>query len=785
MLSLRICRLALSLSALLCTSVSAQTKPHFTSPLPTGVRLDPAGEAVDLGSLPISLVLAPERGKAVVVLSGWREQGVQVVDLKTRKVTQKLLQDGAFYGAAFSPDGHRLCVSGGNTDMLFVYAWKDGAATIENKFELAKAKTADGTGTSYPAGLAFSPNGKFVYVAEDVGDRLAVVNAATGEITQRFSTDHYPYGIALTADGQVFVSAWGGSTVSQFRIVADGSLAYLGRIEVGRHPSALAVKGTRLYVTLAGSDRVAVVDTRLRRVARYLHDAAPGAPPEGSTPNAVALTSDAKRMLVAEADNNAVAVFDVATGKLLGRVPTDWYPTAVAEDNGELLVLSGKGHGTHANPDGPVPLTNWPNEKPTAYTLGQLNGSLRVLPSAMTETQLAAFTERVAAANNWQQRLAARRYPPFHHVVYIIKENRTYDQVLGDLKDGDGDASLLFFPDITITPNHHALARRFGLFDRFFVNAEVSSQGHIWSTAAYVTNYGEKVVPSGYAGKRTDMDGEESDEPERGFLWTLATRDGITFRDYGEMVKGNPGWPVTQHDLGADVNPDYVPMDLVTQDQKRADVWIAELQRYVRDGNMPQLEVMWLPMDHLAAGRPGKCTPRACMADNDLALGRIVQALSHSRYWKDTVIFVVEDDAQAGPDHTDSHRAPFYAISAYNRSGTVHRFINTTDVIAAIEDVLGMGRLSKFDYFSRSLADIFTPAPDPTPYDPIVPTQDLSEKNPQNTAAARMSEGLDLSAPDRVDDQLYNRILWLMLKGDIPPPVAQSHAALHALQSSK
>jgi DNA-binding beta-propeller fold protein YncE len=785
MLSLRICRLALSLSALLCTSVSAQTKPHFTSPLPTGVRLDPAGEAVDLDSLPISLVLAPERDKAVVVLSGWREQGVQVVDLKTRRVTQKLLQDGAFYGAAFSPDGHRLCVSGGNTDMLFVYVWKDGAATIENKFELAKAKTADGTGTSYPAGLAFSPNGKFVYVAEDVGDRLAVVNAATGEITQRFSTDHYPYGIALTADGQVFVSAWGGSTVSQFRIAADGSLAYLGRIEVGRHPSALAVKGTRLYVTLAGSDRVAVVDTRLRRVARYLHDAAPGAPPEGSTPNAVALTSDAKRMLVAEADNNAVAVFDLATGKLLGRVPTDWYPTAVAEDNGELLVVSGKGHGTQANPDGPIPLTNWPNEKPTAYTLGQLNGSLRVLPSAMTETQLAAFTERVAAANNWQQRLAARRYPPFRHVVYIIKENRTYDQVLGDLKEGDGDASLLFFPDITVTPNHHALARLFGLFDRFFVNAEVSSQGHIWSTAAYVTNYGEKVVPSGYAGKRADVDGEESDEPERGFLWTLATRDGITFRDYGEMVTGNPGWPVTQHDLGADVNPDYVPMDLVTQDQKRADVWIAELQRYVRDGNMPQLEVMWLPMDHLAAGRPGKCTPRACMADNDLALGRIVQALSHSPYWKDTVIFVVEDDAQAGPDHTDSHRAPFYAISAYNRPGTVHRFINTTDVVAAIEDILGMGRLSKFDYFSRSLADIFAPAADPTPYDPVVPTQDLSEKNPQNTAAARMSEGLDLSAPDRVDDQLYNRILWLMLKGDIPPPVAQSHAALHALQSSK
>ena len=785
MFPLRIGRLALSLTALLSMSMFAHGQQLFTSPLPTGVRLDPAGEAVDLGSLPINLIVAPEKDRAVAVLSGWREQGLQVVDLKTRKVTQTLLQDGAFYGAAFSPDGHHLCVSGGNTDILFVYAWKDGVATLEKKFELAKAKTADGTGTSYPAGLAFSPNGKFLYVAEDVGDRLAVVNGATGEITQRFSTDHYPYDVALTTDGHVFVSAWGGSTLSQFHVLADGTLAYLGRIEVGRHPSAMAVRGTNLYVTLAGSDRVAVVDTKLRKVALYLHDAAPGAPPEGSTPNAVALTSDGKRLLVAEADNNAVAVFDVLTGKLLGRVPTDWYPTAIVETKGEMLVLSGKGHGTHANPDGPVPLTNWPDGNPTAYALGQLNGSLRVLPSAMTENQLAAFTKRVTAANHWQQHLAARHYPPFRHVVYIIKENRTYDQVLGDMKEGDGDPSLVYFPDITITPNHHALARRFGLFDRFFVNAEVSSQGHIWSTAAYVTNYGEKVVPSGYAGKRADVDGEESDEPERGFLWTLAIRQGITFRDYGEMVKGDPGWPVTQRDLAADVNPDYMPFDLTTLDQKRADVWIAELQRYVRDGNMPQLEVMHLPNDHLAAGRPGKCTPRACMADNDLALGRIVQALSHSPYWKDTVIFVLEDDAQAGPDHTDSHRSPFYAISAYNRPGTVHRFANTTDVVAAIEDILGMGRLSKFDYFSRTLADIFTPAPDLTPYDPIVPTQDLNQKNPQNTAAARLSENLDLSAPDRVDDQQYNRILWLMLKGDVPPPVTTNRAALHALQSSK
>lgn len=769
------CLLALSLSVLLCAAAFAQTSV-FTSPLPTGVRLDPVGDAVELGSMPLNVVAAPDENKAVVVLSGWREQGIQVVDLKARRVTQTLKQDGAFYGAAFSPDGHTLYVSGGNTDTLFSYAWKDGTATLANKFKLAETKTPQGTGTSYPAGVAVAANGKFVYVAENVGDRLAVVNTETGEIAQRFRTDHYPYGVILSADGQLFVSAWGGTTVSQFRVLADGKLAYLGRIEVGRHPSALEVSGSRLYVALAGSDRVAIVDTHSRRVTGYLHDSAPGTPPEGSTPNALAISGDRKRLLIAEADNNAVAVFDLATSKLLGRIPTDWYPSAVTEVGKQLLVVSGKGRGTHANPDGPVPLTKWPDEKPLAYTLGQLNGSLRLLPSSISAGQLTAFSQRVAAANNWQRSRATRLYPPFKHVIYIIKENRTYDQVLGDIKEGDGEAGLVYFPDITITPNHHALARRFGLFDRFFVNAEVSAQGHIWSTAAYVTDFGEKTTPSSYADKRAEVD-EDTDEPERGFLWTLAKRSGVTFRDYGEMV--------TQHDLGADVNLDYATFDLVTPDQKRADVWIAEHQRYVREGNMPQFELMYLPMDHLTAARPGKCTPYACMADNDLALGRIVQALSHSPYWKDTVIFVVEDDAQAGPDHVDSHRAPFYAISAYNRPGTAHRFINTTDVVAGIEDILGMGRLSKFDYFSRSLADIFAATPDLTPFDPLTPKQDLNEKNPENTAAARMSEGLDLSAPDRVDDQVYNNILWLMLKGDAPQPVVHNRAPLHALEASR
>jgi YVTN family beta-propeller protein len=761
-----------------CLPTVAQTQPKFTSPLPTGVQLDPAGEVVELGSMPMNLLVAPGGDRVVVVLSGWREQGLQVVDLKTRQVTQTITQDAAFYGAAFSPDGKRLYVSGGNEDMVYVYGWADGAATLAAKFILGKKKE-DGTGSRYPAGLAVSPQGDFLYVAEHLSNTVAVVDTKSGDVVQSFPTERYPYAVA-TSCGHAYVSAWGGTSIAEFRERSDGKLAYLGRIEAGRHPSALATAGCgTLYAALGGGDHIAKVDTRSRRVVTIFRDPAPGAPNEGSTPNALLVSGS--RIFVAEGGNNAVAVLQ--GGRLAGRIPTDWYPTAMAQAGSQLLILTGKGHGTHANPDGPVPLTDWPFGHPTAYTLGQLNGTLRILPAPVTPAQLTQFTQRVVVANNWQRAAVARRYPPFKHVIYIIKENRTYDQVLGDMKEGDGDASLVYFPD-AVAPNHRALARRFGLFDRFFVNAECSSLGHVWSTTADITDFSERTVPSGYAGKYPDVDGDEASEPDNGFLWTEARRSGVSFRDYGEMVPG-AGWPNPPKDLPPDISPTYKPFDLTTPDQERIDAWLAEFKEFVAQDNMPQLELMHLPNDHLAAGRPGKCTPMACMADNDLALARLVEALSHSPRWKDTVVFVVEDDSQAGPDHVDSHRAPFYAISAYNKPGTIHRFANTTDVLAAIEDILHMGRLSKYDYFSRSLADIFSPAPDLTAYTPIVPKQDLNQKNPPKTTAARLSEGLDLSAPDRIDDALYNRILWLMIKGTTPAPPARAYAPLHAMQSSQ
>lgn len=767
----------------------AEDGPSYTTPLATGVRLDPVGEFIGLGSMPLGMAVAPGGKELVVVLGGWREQGIQVVDLSSKKVTQTIEQDAAFYGAAFSADGKELYVSGGNEDLIYVYSWQNGKAALAKKIVLGEKK-ADKTGSRYPAGIAASKRGNLIYVAENVGDSLAVVDPSSSRVVQRFPTDHYPYAVEASSDGKVYVSAWGGETVSIFRVLADGTLSYSGRLLAGPRPSALTTNadGSRLFAALAGSDKIAVVDTRARRVLRYLQDEAPGAPPQGSTPNALSLSQNGSRLYAAEADNNAVAVFDVSEknptaqpeSQLIGRIPTDWYPTGVLELGGNLVVLSGKGHGSHANPDGPTPGEKLTRK--TGYDLGQLNGTLRLCAAEISASTLAGYSRRVAEANGWGQQRPDKQYPPFKHVVYIIKENRTYDQVLGDLKEGDGDPGLVFFGR-EVSPNHHALALRFGLFDRFFTNAEVSSQGHIWSTAAYVTDYGEKTIPSTYSDRRGDVDGEEVDEPIGGFLWNLAAKKGIWFRDYGEMVTGPEGWPVTQPGLQADVSPVYPEFNLKIPDQKRADGWIEELHDFVRRGEMPALEVLHLPSDHTAGGRAGYPTPRAYMADNDLALGRIVEALSQSPFWRDTVVFVLEDDSQSGPDHVDSHRSPFLAISAYSRPGTIHRFANTTDVVAAIEDILGLGRLSKYDYFSRPLSDVFANKPDLTPYQAVKPQVDMKEMNPAETKAARMSEGLDLSAADRVNDEVFNQILWYMVKGDKPVPAAVSKSPLELLRS--
>ncbi|HZO18800.1 MAG TPA: alkaline phosphatase family protein, partial [Gemmatimonadaceae bacterium] len=366
----------------------------------------------------------------------------------------------------------------------------------------------------------------------------------------------------------------------------------------------------------------------------------------------------------------------------------------------------------------------------------------------------------------------------------------------------DGDTSLLFFPR-PVSPNHHALAERFGIYDRFFVNAEVSPDGHNWSLAAYTTDYLQKTVPSNYSsrGRTYDYEGtnrcsgencevpeDDVAEPASGYLWDLAQRKGITFRNYGEFVipdgvdpasRMPAGYKGNKPFLAANTNREFPGYDLDITDQRRADVFLKEFEQFVRDGRMPQLIVLRLPNDHTAGARANAPTPRAYMADNDLALGRIVEAISRSPFWRSTAIFVVEDDAQNGPDHVDSHRTPFFLISPWARPGVHHRFTNTTDVVATIEEILGLGSLSQFDYYGRPLRDVWAESPDLSPYRALTPAVSLDERNPPRGRGARESERLDLAFEDIADEDLFNQILWRAIKGEhVPFPGTTRMSAL-------
>jgi DNA-binding beta-propeller fold protein YncE len=783
------------------TTVAGQD-PSGAGRLATGARLDPAGVSYDLGSMPLAMALSPEKDRIVVLLNGWREQGIQVVERNSGRVLQTITLPAVFLGVAFSPDGKSLYVSGGNQDVIYRFDWRAGAATLADSIALAvKAKGKDGT--RYPAGIALSPDGRTLYAVENLGDSLAVVDLASRRVVQRLATERYPYGVVVGQDGTVYASAWGGWTVSVFPARANRTLGEGTRVRVGRHPSAMVLNpgGSRLFVASGSTDRISVLDTRRRAVIATLNDATPAGTGEGSTPNALALSADGTRLFVAEADNNAIGVFDLsastsgssaATGNdaLSGRIPVGWYPTAVAVDGADLLVVNGKGRGTLPNPGRPQPGQRTPPRTPD-YILGQINGTLTVLPATYSVSDLARLTQRVASANGWNAVRPEGKYPPFKHVIYIIKENRTYDQILGDLPQADGDTSLVFFPR-PVTPNHHALAERFGIFDRFFVNAEVSADGHNWSTAAYVTDYVQKTTPQNYSsrGRSYDYEGtnrgvipdDDVAEPSSGYLWDLADRAGITYRNYGAFIdESKPGnYVATKAKLAAHTNTAFSGYDLDIPDRVRADIWLKDFQEFVRTGNLPALQIVRLPNDHTAGGSAGKPTPRAYMADNDLALGRVIEALTRSPFWKSTVVFVIEDDAQDGPDHVDSHRSPLFVISPYTRGRVFHRFANTTDVLATIEDILGLGRMSQFDHYGRPLREIWESTPDLTPYVALIPSVPLDEKNPTRGAMAEASKKLRLDKEDSSNDDLFNRILWQTIKGDQPYPGSKRMSALDA-----
>ena len=797
---------ALTLSALTACKQSppaALAQRQVPQRLPTGVRLDPAGPRTDVGALPLAAVWSPDSSHMLLLLNGWRQQGVQVVDRKSGVVTQTLDQPAAFIGLAFSPDGRTLFASGGNTDVVYRYDWKGNRLTLRDSLVIRTRPDPKSNGRSYPAGLAPSRDGRLLYVAENLADSVAVVDLASAKVVQRVAAGRYPYGVVVGTDGTVFVSSWGTTSVHPY-VATAGVLAPLPPIAVARHPSTLLLNaaGTRLFVASASTDAISVIDAKTRTVTSTLRDPTPANLGQGSAPIGLVLSADGSQLFVTEGDNNAVAAFalsaktaGVGSGtrdSLLGRVPVGWYPSSALLINDTLHVIDAKGRGTAANPKLPQPgVTDFkPEDRASNYTDGQINGTITRLPlSLFAEPTLAALSGRVARANNWDAPSVRSALPPIKHVIYIIKENRTYDQVFSDMKQGDGDTTLLFFPRAT-SPNHHALAERFGLYDRFFVNAEVSADGHNWSTAAYTTDYTQKTVPSNYSGRGRSYDYEGTNRgrvptddgdddvaaPANGYLWDLAQKKGLSFRNYGEFVapegpneNAPSGYRGVKPFLVANTAKDYPGYNLDIQDQKRADVWIRDLGNYVTKGEMPQLQILRLPNDHTSGASANKPTPKAHFADNDLALGRIVEALSKTKFWESTAVFVLEDDAQAGPDHVDSHRSVLMVISPWARSEPQHRFVNTTDVMATMEALLGLDALSPYDHYGRPLLEIWRTAPDARPYAAVAPTQSLTQKNPARGTGAIESRKLDLRYEDVAEENLFNRILWHAIKGKVTP----------------
>jgi len=553
----------------------------------------------------------------------------------------------------------------------------------------------------------------------------------------------------------------------------------------------------RLFVSNGGLNTVTVLDAVNGAAQETLASAmAPGDPP-GSTPDSLALSPDGSTLYVANASNNNVAVFDVSvpgSGRSLGFIPTGWFPSSVrlTPDGGKLLVVSARGLRPKANSTGSP--GKWP------YIGSLYQGSLAIIdlpPAAKFASALAAWT-RIAQKCRPRpavESAADRDNPipdrpglssPIRYVIYIIKENRTYDQVLGDMPEGNGDPALCLFPE-KITPNLHAIARQFVLLDNFFVNAEVSASGHEWSMGAYASEFVEKSWPVNYGHDQSNVPYPAEARyaaavPQLGYLWDRAAAAGVSYRSYGEFSDHDrsPPEPVVSNlpALRGHIDPHYRGWDLEYPDGDRAARFISELHRFEATGDMPRLQVVQLPNDHTSGDRLGALSPRAMVAQNDLAVGRVIEAVSHSSFWARTAIFIVEDDAQSGPDHVDAHRTEALVASAYTRRGIVDSTPYTTcSMLRSIELILGLQPMSQFDAAAGPMWASFQGRPDLTPYDARPAQVDLQERNVAETRAAKISASFDFSREDAIDEQTFNRVIWATMRGEGSPMPVPVHAA--------
>ena len=781
--------------------------------------IHPVGDQVGLGDFPVGMAVDPRGRLAAVLHAGHGRHEVRLVDIGSLRVVAEAPINEAFCGVAFSSDGKSLFCSGGSDGVLHAFT-----LSSDRLFARGDVRVADKDGSSVVAGFALSRDARSAVVALAFDSRVVRVNLETGarawtavleggektRVRPSASTEEpndVLAGRELVSDAdplnvvwdepraRAYASLWGESGVA---VIDTNDGRVIGRWPTGLHPNEMVLsRDGRLFVANGGLNTVTVIDTGDGRVSEVLSSSfAPGDLP-GSTPDSLALSRDAGTLYVANAYANTIAVFDVSVrggARPLGFVPTGWFPTAVrmVPDGTRLLVVSARGLVPKANP----------GVGPERQKIDELySGSLGVIRLPRGDAYARSLAEWTRIAQRC--RPAPPDHPPgpgdpiparpgdpspIRYVVYIIKENRTYDQVFGDLKQGNGDPSLCLFPE-RVTPNIHAIARQFVLLDNFYANAEVSAGGHEWSTAGYSSEFVEKSWPVNYGhladGSHVPYPGEGhylAAIPALGYIWDRAAAAGVSYRSYGEFTENpeKPGDTVGSNmpALRGHLDPAYRGWDLKFHDGDRAEEFIAQLRGYEATGDMPRLQIVRLPQDHTAGSKAGNWTPEAMVADNDLGVGRVVEALSRSRFWGRTTVFVVEDDAQSGPDHVDAHRTEALVAGPFVRRGFVDSTPYTTcSMLRTMELILGLEPMSQFDAAAAPMRASFQAEPDNSPYRALEENVDIERLNARTGKLAAVSSHFDFSREDRVDEQTFNRVIWAAVRGEgdrMPAPV---HAA--------
>lgn len=777
--------------------------------LPNGWKLSPAGRSLPLGDLPLNIQLSASGKLLAVTNNGESIQSVQLIDPKNEKLLDEKIVGKSWYGLAFSYDEKKLYASGGNDNCILVFNIKNNKLGNADTIKLAAARWPKNK--VCPTGITVNKSNTRLYTVTKEDSVLYIIDPKKSSILKKVKLPAEAYSCILSPDEKtLYISLWGGDELGFYDVNAQT----LTTIKTSSHPNELLLnkKGNYLFAANANDNSVSVIQTGNHKITENISTALYPTKLTGSTTNGLALSADEKTLYIANADNNCLAVFDVSMpgkSQSKGFIPVGWYPTNIKILGSKILVANGKGFTSMANPKGPQPVKKADNSgyqqgatnSREQYIGGLFKGTLSFIDAPKTG-QLKAYTRQVYAntpftnektvtasgekGNPIPRRLGEKS--PIKHVFYIIKENRTYDQVLGDMPQGNGDTSLCIFGS-KVTPNHHALASEFVLLDNFYVDAEVSADGHNWSMAAYATDFVEKTWPTSYGGRGGNYDFEGTRKaayPRDGFIWDYCKRAGLTYRTYGEFVTDGSLGKASLKSLQNHFCVHSPGFDMEVKDVKRVEIWAHDFDSLLTKNAVPQFNTVRISNDHTSGQRKGAISPVAAVGDNDLAIGQFIAHLSESPIWKESVVFILEDDAQNGPDHVDAHRSPVFVAGPYVKRNTVlHNMYSTSGVLRTIELILGLPPMSQYDAAAMPLYKCFTSKPDFSPYVAKPAQVDLEQRNVAVNKSSKRSEQFNFAKEDAAPDLDLNEVVWKSVKGENSIMPAPKRSAFVILEKKK